>query len=196
MLDDDAVRKLFTDARTPTSFSSRPVARETIQRIYELSVLGPTASNSVPLRLVVVESTTGKARLLPSSRPRNVAKIMQTPVTLIMAADLRFYEEIPRLWPDEPENADKFKGPANVGRATQFAMMNATLQGAYFMLAARAVGLDVAPMGIENKALLDAEFFLDGRYASLWLVGLGYASDEPLPQRYPRLAFEEAARFV
>jgi nitroreductase len=193
MLDDDAVRKLFTDARTPAAFSSRPVARETIQRIYELSVLGPTASNSVPLRLVVVESTVGRARLLPSARPRNVAKIMQTPVTLIMAADLRFYEEIPRLWPDEPQNADKFKGPANVGRATQFAVMNATLQGAYLMLAARALGLGVAPMGIEDKTLLDAEFFPNGRYASMWLVGLGYASDDPLPQRYPRLAFDEAA---
>lgn len=196
MLHDDAVRTIFTEARTPDAFSARPVARETVRQIYELSVLGPTASNSVPLRLVVTDSEDGKRRLLPSARSRNVAKITNAPVTLIMAADLRFYEEIPRLWPHEPENAAKFKGPENVGRATQFALTNATLQGAYFMLAARALGLDVAPMGIENKAMLDAEFFPDGRLTSMWLVALGHAADEPLPERRPRLTFADVATFA
>jgi 3-hydroxypropanoate dehydrogenase len=195
-LDDRALRTLFTDARAANGFLPQPVPRELIEDIYRLSILGMTASNALPMRLVIIDSDAGKERLLRSTHARNIEKTKSSPVSVIVAADLHFYEHIPRLWPHAPENALRFQGADNAAFAKQFAVMNATLQGAYFMLAARARGLDVGPMGIYDKESLDGEFFPDGRCTGLFLIGLGYGDDTKIGPRLPRLAFSEVATYA
>jgi 3-hydroxypropanoate dehydrogenase len=145
---------------------------------------------------VFVETPEGKARLLPTLSPTNVEKTASAPVTAIFAADTKFYEHIPRLFPHAPQFKDFFVGEDKVESTTQFAIANATLQGAYFMLAARAVGLDVGPMSGFDKAAVDAAFFPDGTLKSLWLANLGYGDDTKLFARNPRFGFNEVAHFV
>jgi 3-hydroxypropanoate dehydrogenase len=195
-LDERSLRTLFTEARSANAFLPQPIAPEIIEEIYRLSILGMTASNAQPMRIVVVSSAEGKERLLRSTHARNIEKTKGAPVTIIVAADLRFHEHIPRLWPHAPENALRFQGPDNAAFAKQFALMNAAIQGGYFMLAARALGLDVGPMGIYDKKSLDGEFFPDGQYTGLFLIGLGYGDDSKLGERLPRFAFSEVATFV
>jgi 3-hydroxypropanoate dehydrogenase len=195
-LDDRALRTLFTDARAANGFLPVPVGRELIEEIYRLSILGMTASNALPMRLVIIDSADGKERLLRSTHARNIEKTKSSPVTIIVAADLQFHEHIPRLWPHAPENALRFQGPDNAAFAKQFALTNATLQGAYFMLAARALGLDVGPMGIYDKESLDGEFFPDGQCTGIFLIGLGFGDDSKIGDRLPRFAFSEVATFV
>jgi 3-hydroxypropanoate dehydrogenase len=137
-VDSAALQTLFTQARAANGFLPVPIAREVIAEIYHLSILGMTASNALPMRLVVIDTDAGKERLLRSTHARNIEKTKSSPVTIIVAADLHFYEHIPYLWPHAPENALRFQGADNAAFAKQFATMNATLQGAYFMLAARA----------------------------------------------------------
>jgi 3-hydroxypropanoate dehydrogenase len=195
-LDDRALRTLFTDARSANGFLPQPIGRELIEKIYRLSILGMTASNALPMRLVIIDSDEGKERLLRSTHARNIEKTKSSPVTIIVAADLHFHEHIPRLWPHAPENALRFQGTENAAFAKQFALTNATLQGAYFMLAARALGLDVGPMGIYDKESLDGEFFPDGQHTGIFLIGLGYGDDSKIGDRLPRFAFSEVATFV
>jgi 3-hydroxypropanoate dehydrogenase len=195
-LDDRALQTLFTEARSANGFLPQPIPRATIEEIYRLSILGMSASNAQPMRLVIIDSDAGKARLLRSTHARNIEKTKSAPVTVIVAADLQFHEHIPRLWPHAPENALRFKGPDNAVFAKQFALTNATLQGAYFMLAARALGLDAGPMGIYDRESLDREFFPNGQCTGIFLIGLGYGDDAKLGERLPRLAFSEVATFV
>jgi len=195
-LDDRALRTLFIDARAANGFLPQPIAPELVEEIYRLSILGMTASNALPMRLVIINSAEGKERLLRSTHARNIEKTKSSPVTVIVAADLRFHEHIPRLWPHAPENAIRFQGADNAAFAKQFALTNATLQGAYFMLAARALGLDVGPMGIYDKESLDGEFFPDGQCTGIFLIGLGYGDDSKVGDRLPRFAFSEVATFV
>jgi nitroreductase len=145
---------------------------------------------------VFVETPDAKARLIPTLSPGNVEKTTAAPVTAIFAADTKFFEHIPRLFPQSPKFKELFLGEEKAAAATQFAITNATLQGAYFMLAARALGLDVGPLGGFDKPALDAAFFPDGTFKSLWLANLGYGDDTKLFPRNPRLGFDEVARFV
>ncbi len=195
-LDERALRTLFLEARSANGFLPRPVPHRVIERIFELTELGPTSANTLPLRVLFVETPEGKARLIPTLSPGNVAKTTSAPVTAIFAADTKFYEHIPRLFPNAPHFKDSFTGEEKAEAAKQFAFTNATIQGAYFMLAARALGLDVGPMGGFDKAALDAEFFPDGTFKSLWLANLGYGDDAKVFPRNPRFGFDEVARFV
>lgn len=162
---------LFTEARTACVFLPEPVARELLERIVWLAGLGPTSNNAQPMRLVFVESPEGRERLAPLLSRGNVAKVAQAPVIAIVAADLRYHEHLERLSrPLTPEKRASFADPKRAPQQREFAFTNATLQGAYLMFAARAVGLDVAPIGGFDRPGVDAAFFPDGRFAAIWLV--------------------------
>ncbi len=195
-LDERALRTLFLEARSANGFLPRPVPHSLIERIFELAELGPTSANTLPLRIVFVETPEAKARLITTLSPANVEKTTSAPVTAIFAADTKFFEHIPRLFPHAPHFKDFFVGEEKAAAATQFAFTNATLQGAYFMLAARALGLDVGPMGGFDKPALDAAFFPDGTFKSLWLANLGYGDETKVFPRNPRFSFDEVARFL
>ncbi len=194
-LDERALQTLFEHARTARGFIDRPVPRELLERIVVLAELGPTESNALPLRIVFVQTPAGKERLRPLLSRGNVEKTMAAPVTAIVAADLRFYEHLPRLSPQLKMN-EYYSSPANVDIATRSALMNAAMQGAYLMLAARALGLDVGPMAGFNREKTDLEFFPGGRVKSLWLTNIGYADDAKTPPRNPRFEFAEIAGIV
>jgi 3-hydroxypropanoate dehydrogenase len=195
-LDERALRTLFLEARSANRFSPRPIPRKLLERALELAELGPTSFNTVPMRVVFVESHEAKERLRPLLSPGNVDKTFSAPVTAIIAADLQFFEHLPKLRPDRPNARDRFADPESVESTRQFAITNATLQGAYFMLAARALGLDCGPMGGFDHAKTDEAFFPDGRFKSILLCALGYADDEQTRPRDPRLPIDEIARFA
>jgi len=188
----DALATLFTDARTANAFSPEPVAPELLARLAELSHLGPTAVNANPLRVVFVQSAEAKAKLLPALSPGNVEKVKQATVTAILAHDLKFVETLPRLFPHKDLSALA----ADPQAVAAMARYNAALQAGYFILGARALGVDAGPMGGFDKAVVDAEFFPEGTLKSDLLVNLGYGDDEKLHPRNPRLSLDEIARFA
>jgi 3-hydroxypropanoate dehydrogenase len=194
-LDERALRTLFLEGRSANGFIDRPVPHALLERIVELTEFGPTSANSLPVRFVFVTSPEGKERLRGIVSPGNLEKTMAAPVTAIVAADLLFYEQMGRTFPHRDVRAN-YAGPENAERTRQFALTNATLQGAYFMLAARAVGLDAGPMGGFDKAKADAEFFPGGTRTSLFLVNLGYGDDTKVFRRNPRLPFDEVVQFA
>jgi 3-hydroxypropanoate dehydrogenase len=191
-LDERALNTIFHDARTANRFLLEPVPAELLERIVETTKIAPTAMNSIPLRVVFVTTPEGRQRLKPLLSPGNVAKVESAPVTAILARDLNFHEQLPRLAPHAPQ--------AVLERAREHAdpmsLQNATLQAGYFILAARAHGLDAGPMGGFDNAGVDAEFFPDGTRKSILLVSLGYGDDGKLFPRNPRLDFSEIASFV
>jgi 3-hydroxypropanoate dehydrogenase len=157
-LDERALRTIFSEARTANGFIDRPVSRELLARAVDLSLLGPTSANTLPLRVVFVDTAEGKERLRPALMEANVAKTMSAPVTAIIATDLEFYNELPRTF---PERAEMFKGiflgmPAEARRAA--AWDNALLQMGYFIIAARSLGLDAGPMGGFDRPTVDKTF--------------------------------------
>ena len=195
-IDERALRTLFHDARTANGFLPRPVPRALLERIVDIAKLGPTSANSQLMRLVFVESAAAKERVRPALSPGNLDKTMAAPVTAIVAADLHFYEHLPRMFPHAPQMKAVFEGPEKAELAGSTARLNATLQGAYFMLVARGLGLDVGPMAGFDRAKVDAEFFPGGTVVSLWLCNLGYGDDTKVLGRNPRFAFDEIATVV
>jgi len=190
-LDDDAHDLLFREARTQNGWLPTPVSDAQLRRIYDIMKWGPTSANSSPARFVFLQTPEAKARLLPALSPGNVDKTKQAPVTAIIGYDTRFFLWMPKkLFAHRPEMADNFaKNPA-LAEITAF--RNGTLQGAYFMLAARAVGLDVGGMSGFDNAKVDAEFFPDGRVKSNFLCNLGHGDPAKILPRLPRLDFDEA----
>ena len=194
-LDQAAVDRLFLNARTQNGWLPTPVSDGELRRIYDIMKMGPTSANSCPARIVFVRTPEAKARLLPALSPGNVDKTKQAPVTAIIGYDTRFYEWMPKkLFSHRPDMAENYaKNPA----LTEIvAFRNGTLQGAYFMLAARAVGLDVGGMSGFDNAKVDAEFFPDGRVKSNFLCNLGHGDPAKVLQRLPRLDFEEACTLL
>jgi 3-hydroxypropanoate dehydrogenase len=189
-LDDAALRTLFLDARSANGFLARPIPPEVVQRLVELAQLGPTSANTNPLRLVLVETREGKERLRPHLSPGNVEKTMSAPLTVIVAADTRFYEHLPTLFPHKPEMRERFAGEENAELARRVATQGATLGAAYLIVAARALGLDAGPMGGFERAGVDREFLAGTGWESVMLVNLGYGDDTKLFPRLPRLAPE------
>ena len=167
-----------------------------MREAYDLAKLGPTSANTSPMRLVFVKSPEAKARLRPALSPGNVAKTMAAPVTAIVADDMRFYEYIPKLFPHNPKFADLFTQPGKEEFTRTTAFRNSTLQAGYFILALRALGLDVGPMSGFDNAKVDAEFFPDGRLRSNFLINIGHGDPAVLHPRHPRLTFEEACRII
>ena len=189
-LSDAALSQLFTEARTRNGWTDRPVAPELLRKLYDLTKFGPTAVNGSPARFVFITSPEAKARLSPLMSEANRAKTLQAPVNVIIAQDLAFADTLPVLFPHAPGAKDWFADPA---AARETAFRNASLQGGYFLLAARALGLDVGPMSGFDAAGVKAEFFAGTTVEPNFIVNLGYGTDENLFPRSPRLSFEEAA---
>jgi 3-hydroxypropanoate dehydrogenase len=192
-LDAAALDRLFREARTQNKWLDKPVPTEKLVELYELLKWGPTSANSSPARFVFVTSPEGKAKLKQALSPGNVEKTMTAPVTVIVAHDLHFYDKLPVLFP-HADAKSWFAG--NWSLAEQTAFRNGTLQGAYLMLAARAIGLDVGAMSGFDNAKVDELFFAGRPWKSNFLVNLGYGDPAGLFPRSPRLAFGEACEIV
>jgi len=188
-----SLKQLFLEARTHTSWLPKPVPVEILREVYDLARLGPTSANSTPARFVFVVSQAAKARLRPTLAPLNVEKTMAAPVTVIVAWDTEFYEHLPRLFP-HADMRSYFAG--NQALIDETAFRNSSLQGAYFIIAARAMGLDCGPMSGFDAAKVNAEFFPDGKWKANFLCNLGYGDHNALRPRNPRLEFEEACRVL
>ena len=193
-LDAKALDLLFLSARTQNGWLPRPVSDDQLRAIYRIMRDGPTSANSCPARILFIRTPEAKARLIPALSPGNVDKTKAAPVTAIIGYDTRFFELLPKLFPHRPEMKNPYE--ANAKLAETVAFRNGTLQGAYFMLAARAVGLDIGGMSGFDNAKVDAEFFPDGRVKSNFLCNLGHGDASKLYPRSPRLTFDEACKVV
>ena len=181
--------QLFFKARTANGFTNQAVPLALLQQAYDIAKMGATSMNTQPTRYVFLNSPESRARLLPAMSPGNVDKTRDAPVTVIVATDTRFYEHMPQVWHGAGAK-EMFEADLPMAQAT--ATRNGTLGAAYFMIAARAVGLDCGPMSGVDLAKVNAEFFADGRLQTNFLINLGYGDDGKLFDRNPRLAFEQA----
>ena len=181
--------QLFFKARTANGFTNQAVPLALLQQAYDIAKMGATSMNAQPTRYVFLNSPESRARLMPAMSPGNVDKTRDAPVTVIVATDTRFYEHMPQIWHGAGAK-EMFEADLPLAQAT--ATRNGTLGAAYFMIAARAVGLDCGPMSGVDLAKVNAEFFADGRLQTNFLINLGYGDDSKLFDRNPRLAFEQA----
>jgi 3-hydroxypropanoate dehydrogenase len=192
-LNDSSLDLLFRDARSYNRWLPEAVPEPTLRALYDLLKLGPTSANCCPARFVFVTSPDAKATLVGCVAPGNVVKVEQAPVTVLIGMDEKFYEKIPLLFPQKPQIAEMMKNPVT---GPVHMMRNATLQGAYLMMAARSLGLDCGPMSGFDHAKLDAAFFSGTSVKSNFICALGAGSNEMLFPRNPRLSFEEACRIL
>lgn len=191
---DGCLKQIFYNARTHSKWHDIPVPDDLLQEVYNIMRFGPTSFNSSPLRIVFLKSDHAKDRLKPHLDPANIAKTMAAPVTAILAYDVKFYEYLSYLFPFSPVKS-WFEGKEEFTERTAF--RNSSMQGAYFIIAARACGLDCGPMsGFSNKGV-DKEFFPDGRFKSNFLCNLGYGDSQGLPgPRAPRFSFDEVCKII
>lgn len=189
MIDEAALDTLFRKARTHNGWLDKPVTDQQLQQIYDLMRWGPTSANCSPARIVFVRSKEAKERLRPAMSAGNVEKTMAAPATAILAYDLKFYDQLPRLFPHNPEARSWFADDPKAAQTGAF--RNGSLQGAYFIMAARAVGLDCGPMSGFDNALVDEVFFPGGQVKSNFLCNLGHGDSTHLHPRGPRLTFDE-----
>ena len=189
----ESVKQLFTHARSHHHWTPQPVTQDTLRDIYELMKWGPTSVNSMPARLLFVQSAAEKEKLLPCVSGSNAEQIRAAPVTAIIASDERFFAHSKKLYP--PYDATElFANDAPLRESTAF--RNSSLQGAYMMFAARALGLDVCPMSGFDNARVDQSFFQGTTWKSNFLCTLGYGDESKLHPRGPRLSFDESCRIV
>jgi 3-hydroxypropanoate dehydrogenase len=193
-LNDEALDILFRKARTHTVWLDKPVSDDLLRQVYDLMKWGPTSANCSPARIVFLRTPEAKQRLRPALSPNNVDKTMKAPVTAILAYDLAFYERLPKLFLNNPGAREWFSSSPQLAEVTAF--RNGSLQGGYFILAARALGLDCGPMSGFDNAKVDAEFFAGQPVRSNFLCNLGYGDAEQLHPRNPRLDFAEACRLL
>ena len=189
----EALEQIFTKARTHSAWSAQPVSDELLKQIYDLMKWGPTSANSSPARIAFVKTKEAKEKLLPCLAPGNVEKTRSAPVTAIIAHDLEFYEKLPRLFP-HTDARSWFVGNKPLIDSTAF--RNGSLQGAYLIIAARALGLDCGPMSGFDNAKVDAAFFEGTTWKSNFLCNLGFGDPSALHPRAPRLEFNEACRIL
>jgi 3-hydroxypropanoate dehydrogenase len=194
MLEPAALDQIFRAARTHRAWDDRPVDEATLRELHELMKWGPTTGNSCPAQFVFVKSAEAKARLRPALDAGNVVQTMAAPATAIVAYDLAFYEMMPKLAPHTNARSWFADEPEDSLRTT--ALRNGSLQGAYLIIAARALGLDCGPMSGFDNAKVDAEFFAGTTVRSNFLCNLGYGDPSKLRPRAPRLSFDEACRIV
>jgi len=189
----EALDQLFRSARSNHQFSDQPLSQELIKQLYEILKWGPTAFNGQPARYVFVQSRGAKEKLAPALAPGNRDKTVAAPLTVIVAYDSAFHQQLPSQFP--AFDAKKFyDGKPQL--ITPHALSNATLQAGYLILAARSLGLDAGPMaGLDSQAVNQA-FFPDGKYQTVMLINLGYGKRDGLPARGPRLAFDAVAEIV
>ncbi len=185
----DSLNQLFHSARTANGFLDKPVPLALLREVYDIAKMGATSMNTQPTRYVFLTSPESRERLLPAMSPGNLDKTRTAPVTVIVATDTRFYEHMPEVW-HKPGAKENFESNSGLAQAT--ATRNGTLGGAYFMVAARALGLDCGPMSGVDLVKVNAEFFADGRLQANFLINLGYGDDSKPFDRNPRLSFEQA----
>jgi 3-hydroxypropanoate dehydrogenase len=207
-IDDRSLETLFRDARTYAKWQARPVADETLRELYEILKWAPTSANASPARFAFLRTREAKERLRPALAPLNVEKTMTAPVTVIVAYDVKFYDQLPKLFPQNPGMAALFAGNPELTEST--AKRNSSLQGAYLIMAARALGLDCGPMSGFDQAKVDEEFFSagkpcfgcdqeffpEGHVRTNFLCNLGYGDPAALHPRLPRLAFNDACSLL
>ena len=191
MLNDAALDQIFRAARTQNGWQPKPVSDDQIKALYELMKWGPTTGNSQPGRLVFLRTQAAKERLKPHLSPGNQEKSMAAPVIAIIAYDLAFYENIPRVFPHRPEMKNLYVGDDKKAMVETTALRNSSLQGAYLMIAARALDLDCGPMSGYNAAGVDKEFFSGTTFKSNFICNLGHGDASKVMARLPRLPFEE-----
>ncbi|HEY6443455.1 MAG TPA: malonic semialdehyde reductase [Candidatus Acidoferrales bacterium] len=208
LVSDDALDTLLRKARTHNSWLDKPVNDDLLRKLYDLMKWGPTSANSSPARILFLRTPEAKERLRPALSPINLEKTMKAPVTAIIAHDMNFYAKLPKLFPHNPGAREWFANSPELAEVTAF--RNGTLQGGYFILAARSLGLDCGPMSGFNNAKVDEEFFPIGektiereedvfptnRLKSNFLCNLGYGDASKLFPRSPRLDFDEACKLL
>jgi nitroreductase len=187
-LEQAALDQLFLKARTANGFVDKPVPLALVKEVYDIAKMGATSMNTQPTRYVILQSAESRARLVPCMSPGNQEKTRTAPVSIIIANDTQFYTHMDKTW-HKPEGQAMFAGNAALSAAT--ATRNGTLGAAYFMIAARACGLDCGPMSGVDLAKVNAEFFSDGRFQANFVLNLGYGDNSKLFDRNPRLSFED-----
>ncbi len=192
-LDDDSIDLILRDARSHYAWTDKPVSDEMLRTLFDITIQGPTSMNSSPARFIFVTSEAGKDRLAKSLKAKNIDKMRSAPVTAIIAWDPLYWERLDFLFPHE-DRKPLFAGKEDYAHDTAF--RNSTLQGAYFMIAARAMGLDVGPMSGFSNAIVDEEFFSDNGWKSNFLCNLGYADESALFPKLPRFAFEDVCEIM
>ena len=193
MIPDDALDTIFRNARTQNTWRDEPVSNALLMAVYDLMRWGPTSANCSPARIVFVTTPEAKARLKPHLSPGNRDKTMSAPATAIIGYDLDFAAKLPQLFPHAPDAKDWFAEPAH---AEKTAFRNGSLQGAYFIIAARSLGLDCGPMsGFDNDGV-DKEFFAGTRVKSNFICSVGHGDPSGLFPRNPRLSFDEACKIL
>lgn len=201
-LSEEVLDHIFRKARTHNAWLKTPVSDSLLEQLYDLMKFGPTSANSNPARILFLRTPEAKQRLLPALSPGNVEKTKHAPVTAIIGYDLKFYEHTPKLFPNNPAMRDHFANNPPLTEITAF--RNGSLQGGYFILAARSLGLDCGPMSGFDNAKVDAEFFTHSAgnppafvdVKSNFVCNLGYGDREKLFPRNPRLTFDEACRIL
>lgn len=186
----DTLDQLFHSARTHSAWQDVPVPADVMQTLYQLTALGPTSANCLPLRIAYVASPEAKQRLLPMMAEGNKEKTRLAPLTAILAHDLAFHEKLPKLYPQQPDAPSWFNSSPESARIA--ALRNGSLQGGYFIMAARALGLDCGPMGGFDAAAVAQAFFPGKPYEVNFICNLGYGDKSQLHPRLPRLSFDEA----
>lgn len=194
-ISNEALDQLFFEARTQNAWKSDPVSEDLLRQVYDLVRMAPTSANGSPARFVIVISTEAKERLKSHIAPTNVDKIMAAPVSVIIAHDLDFGDKMPQLFPAAGD-AMKAYFATDEQMANETAFRNGSLQGAYFIIAARALGLDCGPISGFNNAGVDAEFFPKGRIKSNFICAIGHGDPSGVWPRNPRLSFEEACQIL
>lgn len=193
VLTDQALDTIFRAARTANAWQDRPVSAELLHQIHDLMKFGPTSANSCPLRMLFLQSPAAKARLKPFLMESNIDKTMAAPVVAILAMDMRFHEHLPFLFP-HTEAKSWFEG--NDDLIAQTAFRNSSLQAGYFIIAARALGLDCGPMSGFDADGVNKEFFPDGRFKVNFICSIGYGDHSKTFARSPRFGFEQIAKVI
>jgi 3-hydroxypropanoate dehydrogenase len=192
-INSEALDQLFRQARTHNVWLDKPVTDDLLRELYDLTKWGPTSANCCPARVLFLRTPEAKQRLRPALLPANVDKTMQAPVTAIVAHDLKFYDQMPKLFPNNPALGERFASSPELAQIIAF--RNGSLQGGYFILAARSLGLDCGPMSGFDNAKIDQEFFPPS-VKSNFLCNLGYGDASKLLPRNPRLDFDEACQLL
>lgn len=192
-LDVDSLDLILAKARSHYAWQDRPVTEAQLRRLYDLTSMGATSMNCSPARFFFLRSEEARQKLVPALKPKNVAKVLSAPVTVIIAEDLNFWERLDYLFPHE-DRKPLFRG--RDAHIAQTAARNSTLQGGYMMIAARAMGLDCGPLSGFDNAIVDEAFFAGTSLRSNFLLNLGYADESAIFAKLPRLPFEEACSFL
>jgi 3-hydroxypropanoate dehydrogenase len=194
VIDNHAVETLFTEARTHNVWTDQDVSDEKLRELYRLMHFGPTSMNCQPLRVLFLKSEEAKERLKPALLPGNQEKTMKAPVVAVLGYDTKFYEHLPRMFSHNKDAKSLFEGKTDFINTTAF--RNSSIQGGYFILAARALGLNAGPMSGFNNAAVDEEFFPDGQVKSNFLCNLGYGDASALFPRQDRFEFDEVCQVL